>query len=662
MRKIDSIISKRAIALLAIFTLWHSVIAAESNPKGGDANLKAVLEQPVLANGQALAEVKRYCERRIAVLPHFASWSAWQHEADRIRQRVLDEIVFRGVPQTWRDSTRRVEWLDTIAGGPGYHIKKLRYEAIPGLWIPALLYEPEKLTGRVPVVLNVNGHDPNGKQAPYKQVRCINLAKRGMVALNLEWLGMGQLHGPGFSHGRMNQIDLCGTSGLALFYLAMERGLDILVDHPNTDIDRVGMAGLSGGGWQTIILSSLDRRVTLANPVAGYSAFTTRVQFFSDLGDSEQAPTDLAALADFTHLTALRAPRPTLLTYNSKDDCCFQSSHALQPLVDAVKPIYELAGAESRLRTHVNDDPGTHNFLKDNREAFYKLVGDYFYPGDSKFSAADIDSEREVKTAEELNIPLPAENLDFHKVAMATMVSLPKPSHNADQPGKQDSAPRRPTAADIAQVAKLKDYAPRGEMLKEISVGDTHIRNWQLKLGDDWTVPIMELWRGMPKSTVCITADDGKASQADQISKLLADGQRVLAIDPFYRGECKLDDRGYLFAMFVDCVGGRSLGVQADELQAVARWATTQFGEPLSQQIAVGPRSSLAALVATATAADDERPQQLIVQGSLGSLRDIISNDWNANKYPEMFCFGLLKACDIEDLNELAKPCVVVRK
>ena len=42
--------------------------------------------------------------------------------------------------------------LETIDGGPGYRIKKLRYEALPGLWVPALLYEPTQLDGKVPVV------------------------------------------------------------------------------------------------------------------------------------------------------------------------------------------------------------------------------------------------------------------------------------------------------------------------------------------------------------------------------------------------------------------------------------------------------------------------------------------------------------------------------
>ncbi len=52
-----------------------------------------------------------------------------------------------------------------------------------------------------------------------------------MLALNVEWLGMGQLRQEGFTHYRMNQLDLCGTSGLAPFYLAMQKGLDILLSH-----------------------------------------------------------------------------------------------------------------------------------------------------------------------------------------------------------------------------------------------------------------------------------------------------------------------------------------------------------------------------------------------------------------------------------------------
>ena len=58
----------------------------------------------------------------------------------------------------------------------------------------------------------------------------------------------------------------------------MTRGLDLLLAYPNADPKRVAVSGLSGGGWQTIFVSGLDPRVTLSNPVAGYSSFRTRIQ------------------------------------------------------------------------------------------------------------------------------------------------------------------------------------------------------------------------------------------------------------------------------------------------------------------------------------------------------------------------------------------------
>jgi dienelactone hydrolase len=433
----------------------------------------------------------------------------------------------------------------------GYRIKKLRYEALPGLWIPALLYEPEQLKGRVPVVLNVNGHDSKGKSAPYKQIRCINLAKRGILALNVEWLGMGQLQGDGFAHGRMNQLDLCGTSGLAVFYLVMERALDLLMDHPHADVERVGMAGLSGGGWQTIVFSALDRRVTLANPVAGYSSFKTRVQYFSDLGDSEQTPTDLASVADYLHLTAMRAPRPTLLTYNAKDECCFASAHALPPLLDAARPVFELAGVASRLRSHVNEDPGTHNFERENREQFYRMVGDYFYPGDESFDSQEIDSQSEVKSADELNVPLPAGNLDFNQLARQLMAVLPAHTRDESVHTDRESTPRDPTSASVARITRLIDYQSSAEKIGESSAGDTRATYWRIKIGDDWTVPVVELTRGEPEDTVCVVADGGRSAATDSIESLLAGNHRVLAVDPFYLGESRFDDRGYLFALLV---------------------------------------------------------------------------------------------------------------
>jgi len=320
----------------------------------------------------------------------------------------------------------RVEWLDTIPGGIGYRIRKLRYEALPGLWIPALVYVPEKLAEKAPVALNVNGHDGLGKAANYKQIRCINLARRGMIVLNTEWLGMGQLRTDNFLHYRMNQLDLCGTSGLAPFYLAMSRALDLLLALEHADPERVAVSGLSGGGWQTIFISSLDTRVKLCNPVAGYSSFRTRARHFSDLGDSEQTPCDLATVTDYAQMTAMLAPRAALLTFNAKDNCCFASGHAMLPLLDAARPVFQLYGRDQALQWHVNYDPGTHNYERENRERFYRMIGEHFFAGDKNYDPREIPSDTEVKTKEQLHVELPADNADFHTLALALSRNLPR--------------------------------------------------------------------------------------------------------------------------------------------------------------------------------------------------------------------------------------------
>ena len=220
-----------ALPLPLLLLLAGPIRAADVDESG----LRAALGRTLLVPGQTLAEAQWFVDARIPDVPAVRSADEWRATAARLRADTLRKVVFRGQAVAWRDATTRVEFLQTIDGGPGYHIRKLRFEALPGLWIPALLYEPDRLDGKVPVVLNVNGHDAKGKAVDYKQLRCINQAKRGMIALNLEWFGMGQLKTPGFGHGLINAIDLCGTSGIATHFLAMKRGIDILLSHEHAD-------------------------------------------------------------------------------------------------------------------------------------------------------------------------------------------------------------------------------------------------------------------------------------------------------------------------------------------------------------------------------------------------------------------------------------------
>ncbi|MEQ1862118.1 MAG: hypothetical protein ABMA13_19545 [Chthoniobacteraceae bacterium] len=599
-------------------------------------DVAALLDHRIIDANLPLEEVRAYCEAKVPAMPAVKTLAEWEKLAQEARRDAFDKVYFRGaLARYWREAKTKVEWIDTIKGGPGYHIKKVRYEALPGLWIPALLYQPDGITGKIPVHLALNGHDyEHGNAGPGQQLRCINLAKRGVASLNVEWINMRQLHADGFSHYRLNQLDLCGVSGLAPFYLAMSRGIDLLLALPYADPKRVAVSGLSGGGWQTITISALDPRVTLCNPVAGYSSFKTRARFPSDLGDSEQTPNDLATVADYTHLTAMLAGRAALLTFNAKDNCCFATDHALQPLLDAAEPIFKLYGQPERLRSHNNFDPGTHNYDVDNRQVFYRMVGDIFFPGDARFVATETPFDAEVKPEADLEVRLPADNLDLHQFAVGASKDLPR-----------WAAPRE----TLVDIVKYKEHAIVAQRAGEETRGEVKAVFWKLRVGETWTVPVVELVRGDAKGTTIVVADGGRKSAAAQIEALLAAGQRVLAVDPFYFGESKIAQRDMLYALLVAAVGDRPLGIQASQVAAVARWAAEEFKSPAALE-SIGPRSSVFTLIATAL---EPRIGSLKQTDPLGSLHDVIRENWSVDQKPELFCFGLLESFDVPQLRRL---------
>jgi hypothetical protein len=594
-------------------------------------SLEDALAKPILAANQPLVEVQVYTASHVKSMPLVSNAQQWTQTKEQLRQQVLNEVVLRGEGRRWAEAKTRVEWLDVL-DGRGYRIKRLRYEVIPGLWIPALLYEPEKLTGKVPVILNTNGHEGTGVANDYIQIRCINEAKKGALALNFEWLGMGQLKTDGFNHNRSNQLDLVGTNGVVLHYLSQKRGLDILLAHPNADPSRVAVTGLSGGGWQTIFISSLDPRVTIATPVAGYSSAVTRAQFpDQDLGDSEQAPVDLASIADYTTLTAMRAPRPTMISNNAYDNCCFRGDYANAPLIWAARPYFAFYDAADKLTAHINFDPG-HNYGQENREAFYRFVRDNFFGGnDAAFSEKEIPSAEDVRTPEQLRMELPADNLDFHKLALRLSEGLPRKTGI-------------PKLADVVK-AHIYDVRATNNGPSQQAEG-VQVRDWRLRLGNDWTVPAVEIGDAANPNVTVLIGDQGRAALAAEARRLVEqEGRRVVAVDPFYFGESKIAKRDWLFALLVSSVGDRALGIQASQIAAVARWIKS----PVVVE-SFGPRTSLIAAVAAAL--EPKLITSAKTHGALSSLHDVLRSDMTVDKFPEFFTFGLLESWDIPGADE----------
>jgi dienelactone hydrolase len=604
--------------------------------------LESMLQQPILKPGQAFQQHVAYVRGRVPALQLPQDAGQWQQQQQELRRQVLQQVIFRGVPSSWQQKKPTVVWLDRIETDQGYSLRKLRVEALPGLWIPGILYEPDDLQGRVPVVLNVNGHDRQGKVTAYKQLRCINLAKRGMLALNLEWLGMGQLNSRGYAHNDLAKLDLCGTSGVSVFFLAMSRGLDVLLAHPQADPKRVAVTGLSGGGWQTIVLSSLDQRVTLTVPVAGYSALVQRLAQANSIGDLEQNPTDLVQYADYSHLTAMMVPRPTLLIYNDKDNCCFVSSTVKPNTFDPVVPFFRQAGVADRFQYYENSNPGTHNYDQDNREQLYRFLNHHFFRNELA-SNKEIPSIAELRSKEDLHVELPGENATFSSLASQLAESLPR-SVAVRSPQRLLASLLRlePLAVNTAQAVK----------------GPPHQLPWKvqrLRLAMDkhWTLPAVVIEGPKTARTILWLSDQPWSKHHQQIEELLQTGCRVICFDAVLFGHAKPPGSLYQNAQVMSTVGARPLGIQAAQIRAAVRFFTTRYQLANLDIRATGIRVGLASLCAKALG--EPLIGKLETTGLPTSLKSLLLPTAQFDGVPELYCFGLLEWFDLPELRALAR-------
>ena len=620
--------------------MWSMLAVPAAWSQTTPVQIRNILAAPLDTPGVVAHQLRQYLVGKAPRLAVASDPAAWARQAGQLRRRLLDEVVFHGWPRAWVDAPPRFEPAGAPIEFDDYRIRKFRYEVVPGMWSGAALYEPSKLAGKVPAILNVNGHvgEP-GKAVEYKQKRLITQARHGILALNLEWLGMGELTHPDSRHWFGAHLDLVGANEIGLFYLAMRRGLDFLEQHPAADRTRLGVTGLSGGGWQTIILSSLDERVNVSVPVAGYSAFVSRVERPADTGDIEQNATDLLTIADYPQLTAMRAPRPTLLIYNAEDDCCFRAPLVKPYVFDEVQPVYRLYGAVDKLAWHENTDPSDHNYQLDNRLAGYAFFARHF-------GLPPLDRERvrgeEILTRAQLDVGLPAGNLTILGLARRMAESLERGAGSRERLASvvryRPVAIERVWAIDNSKNRGLETRSYRFVFAGGLSATGVWLHAIAAEAGAAATI---------------LLNDKGKAESAAAVSERVNRGEQALAADLVFTGDAAPQKPGpESYAQMIATAGERPLGIEAAQLIALARWMRSERGAPKVRVETSGMRSQVAALVAAALAPDVIAAVE--VREGIPALRRLLDAPVEYQAAPDLFCLDLLKEFDIPQLAALA--------
>ena len=290
-----------------------------------------------------------------------------------------------------------------------YRVEKLMFESIPGYYVTAALFIPEKLKGKAPAIIYASGHTANGFRSPTYQHIIINLVKKGFVVLAFDPVGQGERlqyfdekegksrFGPTTEHSYPGaQCYISGYSPTRYFVWDGIRCVDYLLSRKEVDPERIGMTGRSGGGTQTAFTAAVDGRILAAAP----ECFITRMEYvLKSIGpqDAEQNLVHMISEGlDHADLLEVRAPKPGLIITTTRD---FFSIQGARETFSEVRQFYEALGEGEQIMMVEDDDEHT-STLK-NREAMYaffqKALDNHGNPTDLEVEVFD---ERELWVTE----------------------------------------------------------------------------------------------------------------------------------------------------------------------------------------------------------------------------------------------------------------------
>ncbi len=158
-----------------------------------------------------------------------------------------------------------------------------------------------------------------------------------------------------------------GTSWPGVFSAEDRRALDYLASRSDVDADRLGCAGLSGGGLRTVFLAGLDDRIKCACCVGMMTTWKDYAIHKSHTHTWMVYVPGLPAILDYPEILGLRAPLPTMVL-NDNEDQLF-TREGMHRADTILAEVFAKAGAPEHYKCSYY--PGEHKFdLEMQSEAF----------------------------------------------------------------------------------------------------------------------------------------------------------------------------------------------------------------------------------------------------------------------------------------------------
>ena len=422
----------------------------------------------------------------------------WKSNRDKRYNELAEMMGISDLPLTSERSPLHVKITGTIQE-KGFHIEKLYYESLPGLYVPANLYIPDNIKDPRAAILYVCGHSPS--QKVHYQAHPRKFAQLGFVCLVIETIQFGEVRGDHwgcYAKGWFNWYSRgYNPAGVELWNAI--RGIDLLTTRPEVDPQKLGVTGISGGGSQSWYIAAIDPRIKAAAPVCGAGTLKSHIETRTIDGHCDCMMPINTYQQDFTDIGALIAPRPLLVCQANGDG--MYSIESIRELYHKTENIYNLYGASDKIG--LVESPGGHSYHKISREKIFSffmanLMGKKVSPEE----AGDIDdSEQNQLSEEDLRVytdgPPSDDRTTTIQDSFVKLHGVPEISNETQLSMFRDSVknflkiksfgafPEKPSALNPVLEFRARDGGKYGEDIYSFIPED----GWRLKIDFLWEHP-----------------------------------------------------------------------------------------------------------------------------------------------------------------------------
>ena len=370
-------ISYRCLGVLCVFVPLFTMAQAPPNQPADYFN------QPVADSDPLRTEQARELDVYIKTLaadrtrfhelftPDYSSAADFEKSAVPLREAFCASI---GYPPPGKRPQKEASFQKIGADRMGTYYRAM-IPILPGMHSEGIYVVPQSLQEKAPLVISMHGGGGSPEVALFHGGANYNdmvrgAIKRGYIVYAPQHLFRAEGYPANIRQRIDDRLRLVGTSITAVEIAKISYAIDVLIERPEVDPQRVGMVGLSYGGYYAQMTPAIDTRIKVSVSSCYFGVQEGRYE-----QDEHSVPTDFRFMARMTlfndaDLVALICPRAHQIQAGSRDQASHREKGKM--LAPRAASFYKKLGLEARFQHfvfvggHEFNDASAWNFVAEH--------------------------------------------------------------------------------------------------------------------------------------------------------------------------------------------------------------------------------------------------------------------------------------------------------